>query len=769
MTLEETSKIQLLEVLADGILVEDPAGKILYANARAAALFGYPVDELFGMSSDRLIPEDSRFLLRRYKARCLERTEALEGEPMTGLLAQHRDGRRLPIDIRCALLDAGEGPLLVSSIRPLGVHRAGEEAAALQLQHQLAQRYLDIAAVMLVVINADRRVSLINRKGLEILGYEREQSVLGKDWFAHFLPPAQREPLRGVFEQLIAGELEPVEYYENPVLRRDGAERLIAWHNSPLYDPTGRITGILSSGEDITDRKLADERLHEQLRLTRAISDCAAESIFLTDAEGRITMVNPEAERLFGYSQDELIGQILHDLLHYRYPDGNPYPLEDCPNCRIYAFGESVRHHEAVFFRKDGAAVTVACSNAPVEIEGVMKGAVLVAHDITERKAFERALQEADRRKDEFLAMLAHELRNPLAPILNAAQILGLLGQNEPRIKWSQEIIVRQVTHLTRLVDELLDVSRIARGKVELKRETLELRMIVEQAVESVRPLMRAKGQRLQVQLPSQPILLQGDLVRLVQVLLNVLDNAMKYSPDGSRIELEAEVWEREVMIRVRDHGEGISADLLPHVFDLFQQGQRTLDRSQGGLGMGLTLAQRLVRLHGGQVEVASAGLGQGATLTIRLPLIASPSVAPTQVVAADSISEPVDVLVVDDEEDVADSMAMILETLGHRVRVAYTAERAIEAARSSAPQIVLLDIGLKGMDGYQTADALRQLPKGDLIRLVAMSGYGDEQARLRSSQTGFDHHLVKPITFEQLSELLLSVAENGTGSGTKQ
>jgi PAS domain S-box-containing protein len=747
-----------LEVLAEAVLIEDSQGLILFANQKVAAIYGYPSRELVGMPIDKLVPEDSRFLLRRHKRHCLDRKTMEPDEPLSGLLARHRDGRLLPIDLQIGRLEIDGTPVIVSSIRSRRYQFTSGEEAALRQQQQRAQRYLDIAAVMLVVIDADHRVSLINRKGLEILGCGTEEEVLGKDWFAHFLPARQRESVVGVFEKLIRGDLEPVEYYENPVLRADGTERIIAWHNSPLYDNAGRINGILSSGQDITERKLADERLRRQLRFTQAITDCAAESIFLTDVRGRITMVNPEAERLFGYTQDEFMGQVLHDLLHYQHPDGTPYPFTDCPNCRIYHLGTTVRHNEVVFFRKDGKAVTVACSNAQVEIEGVMSGAVLVTHDISERKAFEEALQEADRCKDEFLAMLAHELRNPLAPILNAAQILSLTGPDETRIKWSQEIIERQVKHLSRLVDELLDVSRIARGKITLKREPLELSEVVAQVEESIRPFMQRKGQELEIRLPPQPVHLRGDLVRLVQVLLNVLDNAAKYSPEGSRVELEAEVQAGEVVIRVRDQGEGISAELLPHVFELFRQGERSLDRSQGGLGMGLTLVQRLLELHGGRVEMTSSGVGQGSLVSMHLPLDRSPQEASPQTGRKSLKLGSRRILVVDDEQDVADSTALILQASGHHVQVAYSGEDAIELARHAPPEIVFLDIGLKGMDGYRTAAALRQLPAGKQMRLVASSGYGDEKSRSRAEQAGFDHYLVKPITIEQLSELLASM-----------
>jgi PAS domain S-box-containing protein len=756
MTLSEYHKSQLLEALADAILVEDARGQIVYANRHAAALFGLPLEQLLGMPFERLISRQHRERWQRYRTVVDESTTA---EPIR-LSALRRDAEEIPIEIRCGLLEGDRDRLLVGSIRRVGTMLSADEAAALQRERDRAQRYLDIAAVILVAIDAERRVTLINRKGLEILGYTREAEVIGKDWFAHFLPPTQREAVAAVFERLIRGELEPVEYYENPIVCSDGTERLILWHNSLLQDTTGQITGILSSGQDITESKLADARLRAQSRLNRAITECAAESIFLTDATGRITMVNPEAERLFGYTQEEFNGQMLHELLHYQYPDGRPYPNEECANCRIYSGGEKVHHHEVVFFCKEGREVTVVCSNAPLEIDGEVTGAVLVAHDISERKVFEEALQEADRRKDEFLAMLAHELRNPLAPILNAAQILGLFSRDEERILWAQEIIERQVSHLSRLVDELLDVSRIARGKIRLKRAPVLLEEVIAQATESVRPIMDARGQRLVLRLPAEPIRLEADLLRLVQTLLNVLDNAAKYSPAGARIELEAQAQGREAIIRVRDPGEGISAELLPHVFDLFRQGERSQDKDPGGLGLGLTLVKRLIELHGGSVEVDSAGPRQGTTLTLHLPLQSGQPGAQQGAADETTIPRGLHILVVDDDREVADSTALILEAMGHQASVAYSGHEAIEQMREAAPQVVLLDLGLQGMDGFRIATALRQQPGGEALRLVAITGYGDSRTRNLSQVAGFDDFLVKPISPKQLSDLLATVKQ---------
>ncbi len=383
-----------------------------------------------------------------------------------------------------------------------------------------------------------------------------------------------------------------------------------------------------------------------------------------------------------------------------------------------------------------------------------------VMADITSLKQAELALRAADQRKDEFLAMLSHELRNPLTPIRNAAHVLGRLDVNEPRVRWAQEIIERQVTHLTHLVDELLDVSRIARGKVKLKMTQIVLADLIRQACETVQPLMAAKKHRFDVHLPATTVLLEGDLVRLIQVLQNLLNNAAKYTPDGGHIELSGRLLEEEIELQVRDNGMGMPAELLPGVFDLFIQGERTLDRSQGGLGIGLTLVRRLVDLHGGRVDAYSPGAGLGATFTVRLPLaqIAADIAAPTDSKPAGTQASRRQVLVVDDDPVVAESMVVFLELEGHQVRSADSGDAALRVLTEFWPQVVLLDIGLPDMDGYAVAQAIRQLPGGDALKLVAVSGYGHEEAMARSRQAGFDRHLVKPVDPEKISALLMEI-----------
>ena len=391
-----------------------------------------------------------------------------------------------------------------------------------------------------------------------------------------------------------------------------------------------------------------------------------------------------------------------------------------------------------------------------LEKEGHKPVVRIVLTDITERKRIEQELLDMDQHKDEFLAMLAHELRNPLAPIRNAAHVLGRLGLAEPKVKWAQKIIEEQVSHLSRLVDDLLDVSRIARGKIALKREAIEFAALAEQAIESARMLAESKGQQLAVRMPDQAVQLEGDPVRLSQLLFNLLDNAVKYTPDGGRIEFAAHLDGTEIEISVRDNGMGIAAELLPRVFDLFRQGERTLDRAQGGLGIGLTLVRRLVGMHGGRVEAHSAGPGQGSTFTVRLPARAMPALPAKP--AAENRSSPaagMRVLVVDDDHAVADSTAMLLEMEGCEARIAESGQAALEQIPEFRPQVVLLDIGMKGMNGFKTAQRLRQLPEGRDLCLVAVTGYADSATRAQALASGCDHFLVKPVTFKELSGLL--------------
>jgi PAS domain S-box-containing protein len=385
-----------------------------------------------------------------------------------------------------------------------------------------------------------------------------------------------------------------------------------------------------------------------------------------------------------------------------------------------------------------------------------------VAVDITARKQVEQRLQENDLRKDEFLAMLAHELRNPLAPIGAAAELLQLVKLNEKRVLQTSQIINRQVKHMTSLVDDLLDVSRVTRGLVELDSAPVDIRHIVADSVEQVTTLVQSRHHHLALHLPPETTMVMGDKKRLIQVVTNLLNNAAKYTHEGGNIELTVEVHAEQVSIRITDNGVGMSPELVAHAFELFVQEKRTSDRSSGGLGLGLALVKSLVDLHKGTVKCESAGVGKGSKFTVCLQrLVQKQSQADEQ----DVVSHPrkksnsLLILIVDDNVDASALMAMLLEASGHEVVVEHNPYRALELAKKISPEVCLLDIGLPGMDGNELAQRLRAEPETTNSVLIAVTGYGQDQDRKQTQAAGFDNHLVKPVDFQQLNSLLAEVA----------
>jgi PAS domain S-box-containing protein len=528
---------------------------------------------------------------------------------------------------------------------------------------------------------------------------------------------------------------------------------------------------------DITGRKRAEEALRQSEARFRALLHSGAVAIYSCDRAGNILEINRAAIDIWGCEPKpgETDAQFRGAFKSLR-PDGSRLPYAKTWMTRVLK-GEIVaaRDEEVSNERPDGSRITVIVNVLPLKNEqGEITGAMLCFYDITERSRLERETQaqaqilaELDRRKDEFLAMLGHELRNPLAALSNAVQLLRLQKHEEPLLLQGRSIIERQLGHLKHLVDDLLEVSRINSGSVQLRQETVNLSGIVERALETAQPLIRQHRHQLTLALPPEPIFLQADAARLEQVLVNLLINAAKYTDDGGRIDLSVEQQDDGVLLRVRDSGIGIAPELLPHIFDLFTQAERSLDRSQGGLGIGLCLVQRLVQLHGGSVQAHSV-LGQGSEFVVRLPVMpllltalpesptapASESVPPSE-----KKSNGCRVLVVDDNVDAAQSLAKLLEMTGHVVWLAYDGTSALQAAIDCRPEVVVLDIGLPGLDGYQVAESIRQQATLKNTVLVALTGYGQDTDRQRALEAGFDHHLVKPADFEEIEKILAGVA----------
>jgi signal transduction histidine kinase len=369
-------------------------------------------------------------------------------------------------------------------------------------------------------------------------------------------------------------------------------------------------------------------------------------------------------------------------------------------------------------------------------------------------------LRQADRRKDEFLALLAHELRNPLAPVRNAVTIMRMKNSEDPELAWCRDVIERQANQLTRLVDDLLDVSRITRGKIKLRLEPLDLATVLEAAVETSRPLIDAHKHELRVTLPKDRVRIEGDLTRLTQVIANLLNNAAKYQNEGGRIELTASCERGEAVISVKDQGVGIAPEMLAQAFDLFSQGERAPDRAQGGLGIGLSLVKNLVEMHGGSVSGVSGGVGKGSEFVVRLPCVAAEPDALRELATDSAMTKavhPLRVLVVDDSTDAAESLAKLLRLAGHEVLVAHDGPEALVIAEAERPAVMLLDIGLPGMDGYEVCRRIRQQGRSD-ARIIAVTGYGQERDRERSRDAGFDSHAVKPVDPSELMKLVSGI-----------
>jgi PAS domain S-box-containing protein len=479
------------------------------------------------------------------------------------------------------------------------------------------------------------------------------------------------------------------------------------------------------------------------------------------DSSDILETVNVAFAEMHGYAVEELSGMPLRELLA---PESREQADEQLR--QIHEKGHHV--YEAIHLGKDGSTFPVLTDvSAFKDSDGNVLYRAGYFQDITDRKSIESQLVEraeqlldADRRKNEFMAVLGHELRNPLGAISNAVELCRLVDATDPLFSESQDIIHRQTQHMQRLVDDLLDVARIARGKIELRMQRVQIAAAVEHALAPVRPLIESRGHQLELSLPEEPLVIEADPARLEQILVNLINNAAKYTNPRGRLRINVSREGDFAAVQVSDNGIGISSEMLPRIFDLFTQANPVADHAHDGLGIGLTLVRSLVELHHGTIAAASAGSGLGSTFTVRFPICVNgqASLTPAKDQAAGAGALGAKILLVDDNQDVARLLAAMLNYSGHEVQIAGDGPSAIEAARQSRPQVILLDIGLPGMNGYELAERLRMDEGLDGVLLVALTGYGQEEDRRRSQEAGFDHHLVKPVRLEMLQELLTQV-----------
>lgn len=717
-------------------------------------------DEFAVILLDMMMPEMSGFETAVH----LRSQECSRHTPIIFLTANDIDGDVLEEGYSLGAVD-----FLVKPLVPVILQSKVRGFVELFHEKQRARREADQLR-LLIEGTSDHAIFMLDPEGFivtwnsgaeRLKGYKASE-IIGQH-FSQFYPAAANENRWPAHELHVAradGRFED----EGWRVRKDGST---FWANvviTALRDEQGVLRGFSKVTRDLTHRRQADETLRRSEErfhlLFEAVKDYA---IFLLDPDGTIATWNAGAERIKQYRADEIIGR--HFSIFYpREAIDRGWPDHELKVARA----EGRFEDEGWRIRKDGSQFWANVVISALKDEsGKLLGFAKVTRDMTERKKAEddgrrlveeitarRMAEENDRRKDEFLAMLAHELRNPLAPILSGLSVLqmGTLTLEDAEVV---KIMGRQVSQLVRLVDDLLDASRLATGKVMLRRECVAVRSFIETAVEASRPLMQKADHRLTLSFPNEPLFVDVDPARMAQVVTNLLNNAAKYTPSKGRIALFVEQEDGDVVLRITDNGIGIPADLLPRVFDTFMQVGTSLARSQGGLGLGLTLVRRLVEMHGGTVTAQSAGQGQGSEFVVRLHTVNRPEIVPVSTIEP-SRSIPLRVLAVDDNVGAATILGRLIRKLGdHTVELAHNGPMALSRLQEFHPDVILLDIGLPGMDGYQLVRELRSELVGKETFIVALTGYGQEEDRRRAREAGFDEHVTKPIDIETLRRIL--------------
>jgi len=630
----------------------------------------------------------------------------------------------------------------------LGVAQPSQASAQRDEAVRELDRLVELSPVGVVRYRLDGAIVDCNQAFLNMLGLTRAEREAGLSWRA-LTPPEWIDADDAGIAQLRAYNVMPL--FQKEFLHRDG-------RRIPVLVGAGNLEGDRTQGFavviDISARRDAERALADSEARFRVITNAMPQMVWSTLPDGFHDYYNDQWYRFTGAPAGTTDGEGWNAMFH---PDDQAMAREkwhhSLASGEMYEVEYRLRHHSGDYRWVLGRALPVR------DAGGVIQRWMGTCTDIHEQKLTEDALREADQRKDEFLAMLGHELRNPLAPIRSAASLLPLAKGDPARIEHISRVISRQTTHMTGLIDDLLDVSRVTRGMITLEREDVTLRHLVDEAVEQVRPLIEARAHVLAVVSDLDTGVVNGDRKRMVQVLSNLLSNAAKYTPAGGRIEVRVNADGAMARIAVLDNGIGMAPDLVTSAFELFRQGKRTPDRTQGGLGIGLALVRSLVQLHGGQVSAASAGEGLGSVVAVTFPLrapdSAPPQAAPPAAHADTPASNALRVLVVDDNADSAELVAMYLRMVGHVVVTEFNAAAALAKARSFRPQICFLDIGLPDLDGNELARRLRRLPGLEGARLAAMTGYGQPLDRISSAAAGFDAYFVKPVSMDELASWL--------------
>jgi PAS domain S-box-containing protein len=648
----------------------------------------------------------------------------------------------------------GQGQLMgFAKITRDSTERREQETSLRQSEERFRLLIAGVKDYAIFMLNPQGIVETWNAGAEYIKGYSADE-IIGSH-FSRFYP--QEAIKRGLPETELRGAMMQGRFEdEGWRLRKDGSR---FWANviiTAVRNASGHLIGFSKITRDLTERRRHEAELRKSEERFRLLVDGVTEyAIMMLDSEGFVTSWNVGAERIKGYKSHEILGK---HVSHF-YPSEAVLSNKPWEDLRI-ARDKGRATDEGWRLRKDGTlfwANTVITSLR--DQDGRPYGFAKVTQDLTQRRHAE-ALADTAQRMQEFIAMLAHELRNPLAPIRNAVALMGRKGLNDPTLESMRQTIDRQSMLLTRLLDELLDVNRIARGQFAIEHEPVDVRDVLTRAIETSRPLIDSRRHSLEVSVPDQPARVLGDALRLTQTFVNLLNNAAKYTPEGGNIRVSASVRGAEIEVRVVDNGAGIERDMLEKVFDLFVQIDPAVQNALGGLGVGLALVRRVVELHGGNVQARSEGKMYGAEFIVRLPLsIEQIQVISTRERPAPGSMRTLRVLIVDDNRDAADSLNLLLASMGQNVYVAYDGQSAISAAKTFKPDVVLLDIGMPHMSGYEVARALRADASAANSALVAVTGWGQDADKERAKEAGFTHHFVKPISEEALRLILTEVS----------
>ncbi len=790
----DARKTAILETALDCIIAMDHHGNIIEFNPSAERTFGHRRADVIGQElATLIIPLGQREAHREGLARHLATGEGPVLGKRIEMIALRADGSEFPVELAITRIPTAGPPQFTAYLRDISarLHTEQLRSVLFAVTHYLSQA-LDIGEAASGVLRAvceNLRWDVgffwtVNddSSALECIGswhspglpveqfaqascsrtFSKHEGLPGRVWASGEstwildVADATNFPRAAT-----AAEEDVHSAFACPILMTGRTLGVIEFFTRRVREPDAELRETMATVAghvgQFLERQRAEQALRENEEKLRLLADTIPQLAWMANGDGHIFWYNRRWYEYTGKMPAEMEGwgwQSVHD----------PAVLPEV----LARWTGSIAHGEPfdmVFplLGADGLFRPFLTRVNPLrDAEGRIVYWFGTNTDISDLKRMEDALRDADRRKDEFLATLAHELRNPLAPISNSLQILKMPGLDAATAIQAREMMERQIHHMVRLVDDLLDVSRVMRGKIELRKEPVELATVVARALETAHPLIAARGHRTEISFAEDSLLVDADPIRLAQVVGNLLTNAAKYTEANGHITVSAWRENAEAVLRVEDNGIGIGANMLPHIFDLFVQAEDAATRSQGGLGIGLTLVRNLMEMHSGTVEANSAGLGLGCAFTIRLPAMSqkyatAPVIADTHVAA---LSTSLRLLVVDDNEDAADSLGMLLRLRGHEVRIARDGTSALDIAVSYQPAVIFLDLGMPGMDGYEVARRLRKTPGLENTVIAALTGWGQVQDRRRTAHAGFDHHLVKPAETKALEDLLASVVQ---------